>query len=221
MREGFDQVNSTISNLSEHVDGKFDEIDDKFAEVDSTLSSIQGLIPDQAYEDGNELADKNFVNSSIETNTATFRGTFNLVSDLELPTTAPHSDIEGKLDEMQGDLGGDNNDYVFVEIPKDAEDPTVNFEKIERYKCVKVSDDQYEWQYEWTLNNSSFTSDQWAAINSGITQGKVRQIDELNNTLSLPRELILAHCQHRQPSQCHTRANRRGVSGGLGGRHRS
>lgn len=65
MREGFDQVDSTISNLSERVDGKFGEIDDKFAEVDSTLSIIQGVIPDQAYEDGNELADKNFVNSSI------------------------------------------------------------------------------------------------------------------------------------------------------------
>lgn len=35
------QVDSTISNLSEHVDGKLGEIDDKFAEVDSTLSGIQ------------------------------------------------------------------------------------------------------------------------------------------------------------------------------------
>ena len=85
---------------------------------------------------------------------------------------------------MQGDLGGDNNDYVFVEIPKDAEDPTVNFEKIERYKCVKVGDDQYEWQYEWTLNNSSFTASQWSAINSGITSSKVDEIDELDSTLS-------------------------------------
>ena len=32
------------------------------------------------------------------------------------------------------------------------------------------------WEYEFTLNNSSFTANQWAAINSGITIGDVSQI---------------------------------------------
>ena len=97
MREGFNQVDSTISNLSEHVEEKFGEIDDQFAEVNSTLSSIQSLIPNQAYEDGNELADKFFVNSSIQTNTASFKDTYNNHEDLELPNTATHEQIAEKL----------------------------------------------------------------------------------------------------------------------------
>lgn len=182
MREGFNQVNSTISNLSEHVDEKFGEIDDKFVEVDSTLSSIQGVIPDQAYEDGNELADKVFVNSSIQTNTASFKGTYNNHENLGLPNTATHEQIAEKLQEAidAKHLTYDDNDYAFVEIPHDDSEPTV-FERIERYKCVKTSEEgvepaTFQWEYEWTLNNSSFTADQWAAINSGITSGLVQKI---------------------------------------------
>jgi hypothetical protein len=74
----------------------------------------------------------------------------------------------------------DDNDYAFVEIPHDDSEPTV-FERIERYKCVKTSEEgvepaTFKWEYEWTLNNSSFTYDQWAAINSKITSGLVKKI---------------------------------------------
>ena len=184
----FDQVDSTISNLSEHVDEKFGEIDDKFAEVDSTLSSIQSLIPDQASED-NQLADKDFVNSSIQTNTASFKGTYNNHENLGLPNTATHEQIAEKLQEAidAKHLAYDDNDYAFVEIPHDDSEPTV-FERIERYKCVRTSEEgvepaTFEWEYEWTLNNSSFTAEQWAAINSGITSGKIDDINaHMGNT---------------------------------------
>ena len=33
-----------------------------------------------------------------------------------------------------------------------------------------------EWLFEYALNNSSFTADQWASINSGITSGDVSVI---------------------------------------------
>ena len=45
------------------------------------LGNITALIPSQA-SSSNKLADKAFVNSSIAPATATFRGTYNLVSDL-------------------------------------------------------------------------------------------------------------------------------------------
>ena len=75
-----------------------------------------------------------------------------------------------------------------MEIPHDDSEPTV-FERIERYKCVKTSEEgvepaTFKWEYEWTLNNSSFTAKQWSAINSGITSSKVDEIDELDSTLS-------------------------------------
>lgn len=44
-----------------------------------------------------------------------------------------------------------------------------------RYKATVVSN-TVTWDYEYTLNNSSFTAVQWAAINSGITSGDVTLI---------------------------------------------
>ena len=44
-----------------------------------------------------------------------------------------------------------------------------------RYKAT-VSGNTVTWDYEYTLNNSSFTAAQWAAINSGITSGDVSLI---------------------------------------------
>lgn len=44
-----------------------------------------------------------------------------------------------------------------------------------RYKAT-ISNNVATWEWEYTLNNSSFTASQWAAINSGITSGDVTLI---------------------------------------------
>lgn len=107
------------------------------------------LIPAQASED-NQLADKNFVNSSVSTATATFKGTYNSVAELEQVTA-------------------DANDYAFV-ISTDSAGNTV----YNRYKYSNGS-----WLFEYALNNSSFTAAQWAAINSAITSGDVTKLRAL------------------------------------------
>lgn len=112
-------------------------------------STIEGLIPAQASED-NKLADKDFVNSSISTATATFKGTYNSVAELEQVTA-------------------DANDYAFV-ISTDSAGNTV----YNRYKYSNGS-----WLFEYALNNSSFTAAQWAAINSAITSGDVQKLAAL------------------------------------------
>ena len=101
----------------------------------------------------NNKASVEFVNSSIATNTATFRGTYSDVEDL--PTT-----------------GVDINDYAFV-ITIDANGNTA----YNRYKFTTT------WEYEYTLNNSSFTAEQWAAIQSGITSDLVAQITTNKNDI--------------------------------------
>lgn len=106
------------------------------------LSSIRLLIPSSASE-SNQLADKEFVNSSIASNTATFRGTFEGVS--YLPSGA-------KL-----------NDYAFVIATDASGNP-----EYDRYKYTSSG-----WVFEYTLNNSSFTAEQWSAITSGITANLV------------------------------------------------
>lgn len=102
-------------------------------------TGISALIPQAATAD-NQLADKEFVNSSIATATATFRGTF---ATLEALKATP----------------ADRNDYAFW-AHKDADGNT----------CYdKYTYDGSVWKFEYRLNNSSFTAAQWGAINSGIT----------------------------------------------------
>lgn len=114
----------------------------------SSISSIDEKIPAQASSE-NKLADKDFVNSSISTNTAYFRGTFESIQALEL---------------YSGEKT--NNDYAFV-VGVDAAGNT----KYSRYKWNGLS-----WVFEYDLNNSSFTAEQWAAIQSGITEEIVQRI---------------------------------------------
>lgn len=117
---------------------------DTFA-LESEITDINGKIPAQA-STSNQLADKNFVNSSIATNTANFIGTFNSVADLEA--------YSGTVT---------NNDYAFVIGTDSAGNTTYN-----RYKYTTATTPA-SWIYEYTLNNSSFTAAQWATINSGAT----------------------------------------------------
>ena len=109
--------------------------------ISNRVSAIEGKIPSQATNE-NQLADKAFVNSSIATATATFRGTFNSLADLQA-YSGEH----------------DDNDYAFV-IDTDSLGNTL-------YKRYKFTSNQ--WLFEYTLNNSSFTAEQWSTINSGIT----------------------------------------------------
>lgn len=112
------------------------------------IATINSKIPNDA-SSSNQLADKRFVNSSISTNTANFIGTFNSVAE---------------LDAYSGTLT--NNDYAFV-ISQDTFGNTV----YNRYKWNGT-----EWLFEYALNNSSFTADQWASINSTATASKISQI---------------------------------------------
>ena len=112
-----------------------------------SLASITEKIPTAASAT-NQLADKDFVNSSISTATATFRGTYNSLSELQA-------------------VSADANDYGFVKSTDSAGNTLYN-----RYKYTEGS-----WVLEYSLNNSSFTSDQWAAINSGITTTLVSKLN--------------------------------------------
>ena len=134
----------------------------------TNITTINSKIPAQA-SSSNQLADKEFVNSSISTNTAYFIGTFNSVAE---------------LDAYSGALT--NNDYAFV-VRKDAQGNTV----YDRYKYTDATTPP-SWVFEYTLNNSSFTASQWQAINSGITDNLVDEfkakgasLDYANDVLSL------------------------------------
>lgn len=126
--------------------------------IQNSIDTINGKIPTDATSE-NKLADQNwvttFVNNSISTNTATFRGTYESVADL--PNTTTIKDLK-------------NNDYAFVIEVTSSGNP-----EYARYKYVTGSTPG--WQKEYVLNNSSFTSTQWSAINSGITSTLVEKLN--------------------------------------------
>lgn len=148
------------------LQGYIDTLQSSINELQGKLDAIKALVPLQASED-NQLADKDFVNSSIATNTSNFIGTFNTLEELEQQTAT-------------------NNDYAFWKTTDS--DGNVLFK---RYKYV--SDDS-TWQFEYDLNNSSFTAEQWATINSGLTQAsiptKVSQLTNDSNYASVNQALM-------------------------------
>ena len=80
------------------------------------VSAIEDLIPAEATS-SNQLADKSFVNSSIATNTANFLGTYNIVTDLQLTTSATEQQIASAIATVLSGQTVTNNDYVFVAYP--------------------------------------------------------------------------------------------------------
>lgn len=119
------------------------------------LDTIEGKIPSSA-SSSNKLADKDYVDQSIATADATFRGTFPSFSDL-ISYSGPK----------------DKNDYAFV-VGRDSAGNT----KYSRYKYNGST-----WLFEYDLNNTSFTQAQWATINSGMTAADKEKLDDLDEYL--------------------------------------
>lgn len=126
------------------------------------VGTIKNIIPNTASET-NELADKNFVNSTVGTNTANY--IYKTESGGE---KVPFSSV-AELEAYAGTVT--NNDYAFV-TGIDENGNTY----YDRYKA-DVNDSVVTWAKEYRLNNSSFTAEQWAAIQSGITAEKVAQFE--------------------------------------------
>lgn len=150
-----DGDSATLSQSKTYTDTKVKTVQDE-------IDNINIKIPTQASKD-NQLADKDFVNSSIATATATFRGTVNTLTELK-------------------NLAGDLNDYAFVKV---IDTTTGLVKQYDRYKYSStVSSTTGNWSFEYTLNSSSFTDAQWKAINSGATGDIISQMIEDNKKVS-------------------------------------
>ena len=215
----------TLSNLT--TDAKtnlvaaINEIDSHADTNASNISDIQDLIPAEADPTTNQLADKDFVNSSIASQTGNFIGTFANIPERDAYTgTVTNNDYCYVINSVITNNGNDwasfsaldaynkdlvtNFDYAWVidgskfdlyrfdvvnqTWDKKAEDVTKEEITLNnaynRYKAiVTTSPASLTWEYEYTLNNSSFTASQWAAINSGATTTKINQITTNQNAI--------------------------------------
>ncbi len=121
-------------------------------------------------------ASKAFVNSSIATNTATFRGTFDL-------TEGGLNKLPWQENDPEGNYYVKNNDYAFLY----QSSPSSGSHRYIRYKWVARAGRKGSFEKEYELNSSGFTAAQWGAINSGITE---TVIENLRRSIDGKRALI-------------------------------
>lgn len=136
------------------------DLDSSVQQTLQDVTNIEGLIPSQA-SPSNQLADKNFVNNQVSTNTANFVGTYNSLAELQAVT------------------GATNNDYGFV-----IEYDSLGNEYYDRYKY-----NGSQWLFEYKVESTPFTAEQWAAIQSGITSALVTKLSALPTNAELTTQL--------------------------------
>lgn len=140
-------VDSTVDSLSDNpVENRaiYAFVTDMIDSVDDETNSINSKIPAQASAD-NQLADKDFVNSSISTATATFRGTFTDLSALQV-------------------TDGDLNDYAFYSHTDTAGNTIYDRYKYTGLPETRVPDGYIE---RLTLNKTGGGASQ-VYINTGV-----------------------------------------------------
>lgn len=170
-------VNTDIIATKGEVSGLESKINHKLASKEDVSNKIQVVHDSSTVEYPSSKAVADFVNSSVATNTATFLGNFSL-DDLGLTYPATEVQIASALNSHTWPTGyPTNNDYVYVEIRNPQ---SSIYDKVQRYKYrAGVA----SWGYEYTLNNSSFTAEEMAAIDSGVTTQDVTNLRADHTTL--------------------------------------
>lgn len=149
-------------------------IDTAKGALQGAIDAINDLIPAQANSE-NQLADKDFVNSSIATNTANFIGDFDSLEALE----------------SQSEIPVTNNDYAFVKTVDSAGNTIYN-----RYK---YNAQEGKWLFEYALNNTGFTAEQMAAINSGATKELIDKLIQISADSLIPVATIITSVADKAP----------------------
>lgn len=155
-----DGVKQSIINKEVDLSVYTKAISDNTFATKNQVNAIEGKIPSEA-SSINQLADKAFVASSISTSSSTFRGTVETLAELRA-------------------LVGVINDYAFYKHTD-----SIGNVVFSRYKYTSVvSETTGNWTFEYDLNNSSFTQEQWNAINSGATSGLIGKITTNENAIT-------------------------------------
>ena len=167
----FNNLNSSIENEIERATLAETEISTKLqqemntrvqehAEIQGKIDTINSKIPNQA-SSTNQLADKAFVNSTINSSAAFFKGSFKSKAALDA--------IQWQTTDSSLTTYVTNNDYAYVEA-----DETHNNEA---WRYIYVKDNSVsEWQPQFRVNETPFTQAQLDAINSGATADLINSI---------------------------------------------
>lgn len=147
-----DQLNDNTQNIQDNA---------------SQIQDIQDLIPATANQN-NPLVDQGFVNSSIQTATAYFRGDWATWADVP-------SDPELYPVDATGNHTPTTNDYMVVIADEQTNGGTWRY----KYTGAWAEQGKSGWQAEYQVNETPLTAAQLAALNSGVTAQSVADITAL------------------------------------------
>lgn len=153
------------------------EVDGDFTDVNNKLTTINSLIPNQATSQ-NQLVDKAFVNSSVQTATANFRG--NWATWAAVPSTA-----NVYPPDYMGSRTPTVNDYMVVQDASGFGGPETPGTWRFKYSGVWATNGKDGWLAEYQVNETPMTAAQLAALNSGITSQLVSEFSAKQDALSV------------------------------------
>lgn len=131
-------------------------------QLQTDVDAVEAKIPNQASAQ-NQLADKAFVNSSINSSTAFFRGAY--ASRAALFAVAWQTADPSAANYVS------NNDYAYV-----ADDETHDDEAWRYIYVLQEGGQNNGWQPQFRVNESPLTAAQLAALNSGATAALIAKI---------------------------------------------
>lgn len=146
-------IQNTLSNVQDDVQNATEQITD-----------IQSVIPATANPE-NPLVDQGFVNSSIQTATAYFRGDWATWTDVPSDPALYPADATGNRTPI-------TNDYMVVISDEKTNGGTWRY----KYTGVWAEQGKAGWLEEYQVNETPFTAAQNAALNSGVTAQAVANI---------------------------------------------
>ncbi|MBQ2285414.1 MAG: hypothetical protein II244_07085, partial [Clostridia bacterium] len=122
-------------------------------------------------------ADKQFVNSAIQTNSAHFRGNWSTWANV--PT-----DVNDYPADDDGNKTPTTNDYMVVQNASDYTGDTLVGAWQFTYTGLWATNGKSGWQPRFQINESPLTPAQQTALDSGITPALVAQISTNTNDIS-------------------------------------
>lgn len=167
-------TDSDVASVQSNLDAEITARGNADTTLQNNINTINGKIPSAA-STTNQLADKNFVNSSINA-FAAYYITKNAAGD----PFATKAELSAATTFYSGGAvrTPTTNDYCIV-LADETKQSETGVDPTTRY-----SYQSNQWEYQYTINNTPLTAAQLSAINSGITSALVTQIGTNQSNIS-------------------------------------
>lgn len=142
----------------------------------TNITTINGKIPSAA-STSNQLADKQYVDNAVQTNSAHFRGNWATWSAVPTSATSYPADDDGNKTPTV-------NDYMVVQDASDYTGETLDGAWQFTYTGTWSTNGKAGWLPRFQINEDPLTPSQQAALDSGITSTLVTQIGTNQSNIS-------------------------------------